>query len=50
MKSDAVIRSDTARRQSARKPFRVACKPLVSPDPFVKDECRTFWPSLHLVR
>jgi hypothetical protein len=49
MKGDAITRSDATRRQSARKAFGFGRKPFVSPDLFVKDESRTFWPRLRLV-
>jgi hypothetical protein len=49
MKGDAVTRSDAARCQSARKAFGLRRKPFVSPNFFVKDECRAFGPSLRLV-
>jgi|HubBroStandDraft_2_1064218.scaffolds.fasta_scaffold434365_1 hypothetical protein len=42
MKGDAITRPDAARRQSAREAFGFGRKPLVSPDLFVKDECRAF--------
>jgi hypothetical protein len=49
MKGDAITRFDAARRQSVCKVFGFSGKPFVSPNLFVKDECRTFWPCLCVV-
>jgi hypothetical protein len=46
---DAIPRPDAAQGEAARQAFGLDRKPLVRPHFFVKNKCRTFWPSLHLV-
>jgi hypothetical protein len=48
VKSNAITRSDAARRQAAREAFGRDRKPLVSLHIFVKNECRAFWLGSHL--